>query len=967
MKCIICGEVLDKFVPAIKKHYIEKHGAIDTNIYLARYLISILSKDRGKRHTCIYCDTKRNTVRSYNMHMLKNHLQEGGGITDENSLNGIFEIVENDYKDVRMHNFTYKRTIANRDVVNAEDIGSFEILVGLFERKLKQIIDLSTAGDNYTDNFLIGGTFVLRFKKFNYGTGTTEIGLPQYHSFGSYEVNKHSVTFNTQLLLNEMTLKVNVAEGRGSGWTFDKLEQVTFTVAATALRQGILRAVIGGKKRRKVEITDDEDSGAEAVKVTKRKKRTAKSAEFIVAECEADETAMDVEIVESECDEDREFIDDDTVIEEDYNPINLTKAVTKEIPLTTEQLAEKDEEDTLLEEYYNSAENVCSDGLEGDEIVEGSDVFLKENCGMAEEYLNLNTGLNLSKIEISAKSIKRLKTQMSKGIDSSIKPEGECIYYSLLGALKLLKKAHTVDVHKRRRIKAIFEKYKDKLKMTEIHLFMMTITQMNSEMAEHDVQIYVYEESKKQNVVRIFDSSQRVCKYTKNFVSFINRVLVPSVKSKDCQPLYLYLRKADKSGEIECTFITNMGAMQTVLSTENTTGVTSCTKAHYCPKCMVGFVKKERHADHILYCAGPNVEAHEFDKESHFQFDQHARVDPPPFTVYFDVETKLVQETPSQSNMFLVSYAIGVMFNEGIGLPDFFMYRATDQTYDELCSFNIPDIIKNAIHPDDETKGQQLAASIIAKRPYAINELLFNDIFSITAACRAQLYTFFVPKNSIIPHNKHTSFMKSVKSDDKCVLCDIPVDIEKGLYKNKETVYYACKNICSLVSYRRTQKGFYDTFYKSDLITKLMLLNYYYEAYDIICTQRLENSFEQYENDADLDAGYTSASVVGCMDGVAVEHVEALVDLFKLLDISTDLSLMEQYELFVEQYTDFLRCTKSSESVVEPLNRRLFIAMHLLADILEEPSFVTLNDIALLMNRYNDTFAVHHDHYSGTF
>ena len=490
--------------------------------------------------------------------------------------------------------------------------------------------------------------------------------------------------------------------------------------------------------------------------------------------------------------------------------------------------------------------------------------------------------------------------------------------------------------------------------MSELPTFLETIAQMNSEMSKHDVQIYVYEESKKQNVVRIFDSSQKkVCKYNKNFVSFVNRLLIPEVKSKNCQPLYLFLRKADKSGEIECTFITNMGAMQTVLSTENATVHTTCTKVHYCAKCLVGYVKKARYDDHILYCAGPNVEAHEFDKESHFKFDKHARVDPPPFTVYFDVETKLVQESTSHSDMYLVSYAVGVMFNKGIALPDFFIYRSTDQYYDDLSNFNIPDIIKNAIHPDDETKCQQIAASIIAKQPYAINEQLFNDIFSITAACRMQLYTFFVPNNSIIPHNSHTTYMNTVKSGDKCVLRDIHVDLDRGLYRNKDTVYHASSNVCDFVSYRRTHRGHYDQFDKEALITKLLLVNYYYEAYDHICSQRLDNSYDLYENDPDLAAGYTPDSVARCLDSVMREHVETLIELFEALDISTngDLSLVEQHETLTERYEEFMRSTKSKENTIEPLNRRLFIAMYVLADVLDDPSIVTQNDFALLMNQ----------------
>ena len=72
--------------------------------------------------------------------------------------------------------------------------------------------------------------------------------------------------------------------------------------------------------------------------------------------------------------------------------------------------------------------------------------------------------------------------------------------------------------------------------------------------------------------------------------------------------------------------------------------------------------------------------------------------------IFFDVETRLVHESESLSTMDLVSYAIGVIFNDGIDFPMFSFYRASHQTYKQLRTFNIPAVFKQAILHDDKIK-----------------------------------------------------------------------------------------------------------------------------------------------------------------------------------------------------------------------------------------------------------------------
>ena len=115
-----------------------------------------------------------------------------------------------------------------------------------------------------------------------------------------------------------------------------------------------------------------------------------------------------------------------------------------------------------------------------------------------------------------------------------------------------------MDKHHRKRIKRIFEEHRASLKNCPELSYALIIAKINQAIQEHGVQVYVYKESTKCNIVCVLDSQTRTCKYTKNYVSFEERVYAPQVQNKDVKPIYLYLRKVDKHGEIECTSIKNM-------------------------------------------------------------------------------------------------------------------------------------------------------------------------------------------------------------------------------------------------------------------------------------------------------------------------------------------------------------------------------------------------------------------------
>ena len=495
------------------------------------------------------------------------------------------------------------------------------------------------------------------------------------------------------------------------------------------------------KRPRFPEITssseDDSQRPAAVVKPAVKPAVKKPQSAFILDECEHS-SEDDGEEEEAEREEDRRMIDDEEISSEEYQPINY--ADYQQVECMPTDMEEEEGIDRVEEILFGEDDEEPEEKITySKEDLEESLILLKDATA-SEKTLNLHTGVNLSGLEITPKIMKSWKTKMEKGIDSSKKPAGECSYFSLLGGLKLLKKQKVLNKHQRKRIKSVFLKYRDSLKNCPKGQYVILMIKINEEILEYCCQIKVYEESQKQNVVRIFDSSTRATKYAKNFVSFINRLYVPVVATKTVQPIHLYLKKEDKSGETECTFIKDMRAMQTILSSDRESGATTTKAPFFCHKCFSAYVKKERYTDHVLYCSGPSVEAYSFQNESHHQFDKYNCVDAPPFMIFFDVETRLVKETASLSTMYLVSYAIGVIFGDGIDLPMFTFYRSSHQTYKELKKFNIPSVIKSFMMKDDMTKCVQLASSIIAKKPYAINEMLFNDLFSIATACRGALY-----------------------------------------------------------------------------------------------------------------------------------------------------------------------------------------------------------------------------------
>ena len=299
----------------------------------------------------------------------------------------------------------------------------------------------------------------------------------------------------------------------------------------------------------------------------------------------------------------------------------------------------------------------------------------------------------------------------------------------------------------------------------------------------------------------------------------------------------------------------------------------------------------------------------------------------------------------------------------------FTFYRSTHQSYSELCTFNIPTVIKSLLLKDDKTKCRQLAASIVAKKPYAINEQLFNDLFSVAAACRRALYEIFLPKHANLCPLAQAKFMKCVKTGDKCVLCNIPVDLchENRLDKNREVCLTRCREIYRLACKRRTARECYEKLNRDVFISKLLPLNIYYEASKNVnwfMFTAYANDFS--DNESQAAGQHDAGRIAECLQ-VELEEVEVAQKLFALAKIDTEeLSFVEQIEEFEAQYNDYVR-SACKAAFGEPITRRMFITMHAMSEDAGDYNDISPQDYQVLQNAYDDIYTVHHDHFSGMY
>ena len=111
-----------------------------------------------------------------------------------------------------------------------------------------------------------------------------------------------------------------------------------------------------------------------------------------------------------------------------------------------------------------------------------------------------------------------------------------------------------------------------------------------------------------------------------------------------------------------------------------------CSTAKQCRYCNNFFVKSEKKMqEHTSCCAGQAGFSYSFDNDKIINYqDNFNKIGDLPFAIYYDFETTTGSTVFFDAKMYVVSYCIVVAFHPSLNLPHLFIYRAYDQTKEEL-------------------------------------------------------------------------------------------------------------------------------------------------------------------------------------------------------------------------------------------------------------------------------------------
>ena len=89
--------------------------------------------------------------------------------------------------------------------------------------------------------------------------------------------------------------------------------------------------------------------------------------------------------------------------------------------------------------------------------------------------------------------------------------------------------------------------------------------------------------------------------------------------------------------------------------------------------------------EHTSCCAGQSGFSYSFDNDKIINYqDNFNKIGDLPFAIYYDFETTTGSTVFFDAKMYVVSYCIVVAFHPSLNLPHLFIYRAYDQTKEEL-------------------------------------------------------------------------------------------------------------------------------------------------------------------------------------------------------------------------------------------------------------------------------------------
>ena len=118
--------------------------------------------------------------------------------------------------------------------------------------------------------------------------------------------------------------------------------------------------------------------------------------------------------------------------------------------------------------------------------------------------------------------------------------------------------------------------------------------------------------------------------------------------------------------------------------------------AKQCPYCNNFFIKSEsKIEEHISTCSGQAGSNFTFDNGKIINYqDNFKKIGNLPFSVYYDFETTTSSVDFFYVKTYVISYCIIVAFHPDLNLPHWFIYRAYDQTKDEIESLIHFDVVQ---------------------------------------------------------------------------------------------------------------------------------------------------------------------------------------------------------------------------------------------------------------------------------
>ena len=246
--------------------------------------------------------------------------------------------------------------------------------------------------------------------------------------------------------------------------------------------------------------------------------------------------------------------------------------------------------------------------------------------------------------------------------------------------------------------------------------------------------------------------------------------------------------------------------------------------AKQCPYCNNFFIKSEsKIEEHISTCSGQAGSNFTFDNGKIINYqDNFKKIGDLPFSVYYDFETTTSSVDFFYVKTYVISYCIIVAFHPDLNLPHWFIYRAYDQTKDEIESLIHFDVVQadffNFKKNHNLKTSKQLQNVILAVKNRS-RETALAEMFNIELKFTIDCLRFWFNRNKKIleldENEKHELAQK--KKPITCCLCDFPMESRavSGLFEHVcKAEYLFLENVFKSRDLHRMSISDFDTFFR---------------------------------------------------------------------------------------------------------------------------------------------------------